>query len=178
VLADTRRSLRALETSHPPSYYIPFADVDMSRLSESRAGGWCEFKGTAVYWDGEQAEAIGWSYPEPSGGFHALRGHIAFYPARVEQCTVDSERVEAPARRLLRRRGHLARHRAVQGRGGHERLVARGGQRRGGRREQRTGRMLGVEAPRDPGGASEPCRVLTHGRSGWPAPQRTSRAVR
>jgi uncharacterized protein (DUF427 family) len=31
VLADTRRSLRVLETSHPPVYYVPAADVRTER---------------------------------------------------------------------------------------------------------------------------------------------------
>lgn len=93
VLADTRRSLRVLETSHPPAYYIPVADIDMSRLHKADGTSWCEFKGTAVYWEGDGAEVIGWSYPEPAPGFEALRGHIAFYPARVGEATVDGERV-------------------------------------------------------------------------------------
>ena len=32
VLADTVDALCALETSHPPSYYLPRADIDMSLL--------------------------------------------------------------------------------------------------------------------------------------------------
>ena len=35
VLADTRRSLRVLETSHPPVYYIPADDVRVGRLRPS-----------------------------------------------------------------------------------------------------------------------------------------------
>jgi uncharacterized protein (DUF427 family) len=35
VLADTRRSLRVLETSHPPVYYIPAADIRTERLRPS-----------------------------------------------------------------------------------------------------------------------------------------------
>jgi uncharacterized protein (DUF427 family) len=97
ILADTRRSLRVLETSHPPVYYIPVADVDMTALNQGQATSWCEFKGNAVYWDSGEARAIGWSYPDPSPGFEALRAHIAFYPARVEEATVDGERVESQA---------------------------------------------------------------------------------
>jgi uncharacterized protein (DUF427 family) len=93
VLAETRRSLRVLETSHPPAYYIPVADIDMSRLRAGTGTSRCEFKGAAVYWDGDEADAIGWSYPDPSPGFEALRGHIAFHPARVDEATVDGERV-------------------------------------------------------------------------------------
>jgi uncharacterized protein (DUF427 family) len=94
VLADTRRSLRVLETSHPPVYYVPVADIDMARVRKGDGTSWCEFKGTAVYWDGDGEEAVGWSYPEPSPGFEVLRGHVAFYPARVDEATVDGERVK------------------------------------------------------------------------------------
>ena len=93
VLADTLRSLRVLETSHPPGYYIPCADIDMSRLRRGEGRSWCEFKGDAAYWDCEGVEAVGWSYPDPSPGFQSLREHIAFYPSRVEEATVDGERV-------------------------------------------------------------------------------------
>ena len=94
VLADTRRSLRILEASQAPAYYIPVTDIDMSRLRAGPGTSSCEFKGTAVDWDGDEFEAIGCSYPEPSPGFEALRGHIAFHPARVDEATVDGECVK------------------------------------------------------------------------------------
>ena len=62
--------------------------------AQTRQTSWCEFKGTAVYWDADTAPAVGWSYPEPSPGFEDLRGHVAFYPGRVDEATVDGERVE------------------------------------------------------------------------------------
>ena len=36
-LVDSTHSMRVLETSHPPTFYIPTSDVDMSRL-QSVAG--------------------------------------------------------------------------------------------------------------------------------------------
>jgi uncharacterized protein (DUF427 family) len=52
VLADTRRSLRVLETSHPPVFYVPAADVRTERLTPStHRSAWCEFKGAARYYD-------------------------------------------------------------------------------------------------------------------------------
>jgi uncharacterized protein (DUF427 family) len=96
VLADTRRSLRVLETSHPPVYYIPAADVRTGRLTPSaRRSTWCEFKGAARYYDAGSHVAVAWSYPSPSAGYEAIAGHYAFYPGRVEAATVDGERVEA-----------------------------------------------------------------------------------
>jgi uncharacterized protein (DUF427 family) len=96
VLADTRRSLRVLETSHPPVYYIPAADVRVDRLRPSAwRSTWCEFKGAARYYDAGDRQAVVWSYPSPSPGYEAIAGHFAFYPARVDTATVDGEQVQA-----------------------------------------------------------------------------------
>jgi len=92
-LADTRAAVRVLETSHPPVYYIPILDIEMTRLRETGRSSWCEFKGAAVSWDAEGAPKVGWSYPDPSPGFEALIGHIAFYPGRVDRALVDGEQV-------------------------------------------------------------------------------------
>jgi uncharacterized protein (DUF427 family) len=86
-----------LETSHPPSYYIPPADVDPALLRPAAGASFCEWKGTARYFDVVVGEAVApraaWGYPEPSPAFAAIRGHFAFYPAAMEACTVDGERV-------------------------------------------------------------------------------------
>ena len=96
VLADTRRSLRVLETSHPPVYYIPAADVRTDRLAPSgRRSSWCEYKGSATYLDAGDHRAVAWTYPSPSPGFEAIGGCYAFYPGRVDRASVDGERVEA-----------------------------------------------------------------------------------
>ena len=96
VLADTRRSLRVLETSHPPVYYIPAADIRTDRLRPSaRQPTVCEFKGTARYYDAGDRSAVAWSYASPSPGYEAIAGCYAFYPGRVDRATVDGEQVEA-----------------------------------------------------------------------------------
>ena len=96
VLADTRRSLRVLETSHPPVYYIPAADVRTERLRASaRRVTWCEYKGAARYYDAGDRAAVAWSYASPSPGYEAIAGHLAFYPGRVDRATVDGEQVVA-----------------------------------------------------------------------------------
>ena len=95
VLADTLRSLRVLETSHPPVFYIPAADVRTERLRPStRRRTWCEYKGAARYYDAGDHGAVAWSYASPSG-YEAIAGHFAFYPGRVDRATVDGEQVEA-----------------------------------------------------------------------------------
>src|SRR4029078_12463032 len=52
VLADSDHALRVLETSHPPTIYVPPIDVrgELLATSDARAT-WCEFKGTARYVD-------------------------------------------------------------------------------------------------------------------------------
>jgi uncharacterized protein (DUF427 family) len=97
VIADTRRARRVLETSHPPVYYIPREDVRMEHLAQTPRHTYCEFKGTARYFtvrvgDRESPNAA-WSYESPSPGFEEIRDHLAFYPSRVDECTVDGERV-------------------------------------------------------------------------------------
>jgi uncharacterized protein (DUF427 family) len=107
VVADTRRALRVLETSHPPTYYLPVADIRDGALAAAAAPTTvCEFKGRATYADvvgrGEAgarvvARAAAWTYPEPAPGYGALLGHVAFYPGRMTLCTVDGEPVQAQA---------------------------------------------------------------------------------
>jgi uncharacterized protein (DUF427 family) len=97
VIADTRRAVRTLETSHPPTYYIPQADIRPDTLRRAAGGSFCEWKGDAIYWDVVVGETtlprVGWSYPEPNAGFQALRDHVAFYAAPFDRCSVDGETV-------------------------------------------------------------------------------------
>jgi uncharacterized protein (DUF427 family) len=91
----TRRALRVLETSHPPTWYLPVADWVDGALRPAPGGSFCEFKGTAAYLDvvgGEVvADAAAWTYPRPTAGFEALRETVALYPGRMDRCTVDGE---------------------------------------------------------------------------------------
>lgn len=102
LLADSFRALRVLETSHPPTVYVPPGDVrsDLLAVSEARST-WCEFKGAARYLDatvdGRLVRAVAWSYVDPSAGYEALRDHVAFYPGRVDAAWMDDERVQAQA---------------------------------------------------------------------------------
>jgi uncharacterized protein (DUF427 family) len=102
-VVDTRRSLRVLETSHPPTYYVPVADVAAGVLHPARSGlrTLCEFKGMARYWDlvlpETRVDDVAWSFPQPVSGYEALVGHVAFYPGKVDVCMVDDERVAAQA---------------------------------------------------------------------------------
>jgi uncharacterized protein (DUF427 family) len=97
VIAETRRAWRVLETSHPPTWYVPREDVVPGVLRRSAAAGTvCEWKGVATYWDvvvpGGGPTAAVWSYESPTARFAELAGAITGYPARLE-CLVDGERV-------------------------------------------------------------------------------------
>ena len=101
VIAESDRTHRVLETSHPPVYYVPREDIAPAALEP--AGGrttFCEFKGAASYLDaigadGTRVPRAGWFYPDPSPGFEAIRDAVAFYPALMDECTVDGEVVAA-----------------------------------------------------------------------------------
>jgi uncharacterized protein (DUF427 family) len=97
--ADTQRAMRVLETSHPPTYYIPRADIHAEFLSRASRHTFCEFKGLASYWAlrvGDRFSAnAAWSYENPAPGYESIRGHLAFYVTRVDKCFVNGEQVEA-----------------------------------------------------------------------------------
>lgn len=97
IVADTIRAIRTLETSHPPSYYIPPRDIAPGVLRHAGGGSFCEWKGSATYWDVVVGDVIlpgvGWSYASPTPPFASLRDHVAFYAAPFDRCTVDGETV-------------------------------------------------------------------------------------
>ena len=97
VLADTRAAWRTLETSHPPTYYLPQADIAMAHLMPNPARSICEWKGQAAYWDvmigDDRIAQAGWSYPAPTAPFAGIAGHIAFYAAPYDNVLVDGEQV-------------------------------------------------------------------------------------
>lgn len=101
TIADTTRAKRVLETSHPPTYYIPPEDVKTEFLRAIPRTSWCEWKGKALYFTvtvGEKsAPAAAWTYPEPVPAFVPLRNYVAFYPSLMDACYVDGERVQAQA---------------------------------------------------------------------------------
>jgi uncharacterized protein (DUF427 family) len=101
AIAESRRAHRVLETSHPPVYYVPREDLADGALTPSGGRGtFCEFKGAASYLDvigadGTVAPRAAWFYPDPSPGFEAIRDAVAFYPALMDECTLDGELVTA-----------------------------------------------------------------------------------
>lgn len=97
VIAATTAALRVLETHHPPTWYLPPAAFVPGVLRLVAGRSHCEWKGVARYWTltagGRVAERAGWSYPDPTPGFAALRDHVAVYADAMDGCFVDGERV-------------------------------------------------------------------------------------
>ena len=95
LVARTRRALRVLATSHPPNYSIPAADFVEHSLRPCPGSSFCEWKGTASYYDvvnnGHVAERAAWVYPDPTPEFADLADHVAVYPGAMERCRVDGE---------------------------------------------------------------------------------------
>ena len=99
VIVRSSGAVRVLETSHPPTFYVPADEVASAVLIPSMLRTHCEFKGTATYWDlavgTTRSPNAAWGYAEPMAGYEALRDKVAFYPGRVDSCTVGGERVRA-----------------------------------------------------------------------------------
>ena len=129
TIADTTGAFRVLETSHPPNYYLPPADIADGVLIRTRRGSWCEWKGEAHYYD------------VAAGGHRGTGCRMGLRPAdprlrpdrrvrgllrRADGLLHGGRRAGRPATRwLLRRMDHRRGHRAVQGGPGHGRLVTR-----------------------------------------------------
>ena len=115
TIARSTACLRVLETSQPPAYYIPSADIVLDLLRPSAGMTYCEWKGPASYADvvvaadagdnqdtgiGDNTVAVSdaaWTYPSPTEPFAALADHWAFYAQKLERCTVDGEVVDPNA---------------------------------------------------------------------------------
>ncbi len=97
VIADTRRAMRVLETSHPPVYYIPPDDIQMQYLIASARSTYCEWKGSGNYYTvsvgDKQAVDVAWYYANPTPEFAAIAHYVAFYAAPMDACYVDGEKV-------------------------------------------------------------------------------------
>jgi uncharacterized protein (DUF427 family) len=97
TVVSTRAAWRVLETSHPPTYYLPRSAFLPGVLRPTEGATWCEWKGRAAYFDlvvGDTvAEAAAWTYPDPSRGFEPIADAVAIMAGAVDGCFVDGERV-------------------------------------------------------------------------------------
>jgi uncharacterized protein (DUF427 family) len=99
TIAESSRALRVLETSHPPVHYLPPEDVRLEFCAPGSGHTVCEWKGRASYYTitagDTSAPDAAWYYHRPTPAFAALKDHVAFYPAKMDACYVDGERVQA-----------------------------------------------------------------------------------
>ena len=97
-ICETATSWRVLETSHPPTYYLPRPAFLPGSLRAAGGGSYCEWKGQAGYLDvvggAKTASRAAWFYPSPNPGFAALINHVALYAGLMDEVLVDGERVE------------------------------------------------------------------------------------
>ncbi len=100
LIASSNSCIRVLETSHPPSFYLPPESVVAGRLVVVPGSSMCEWKGQAEYLGVESGGVggtpVGWRYPKPFPEFADRVGWVSFYPDRV-RCRVDGELVRPQA---------------------------------------------------------------------------------
>ncbi|KAL8870434.1 MAG: hypothetical protein Q9174_003524 [Haloplaca sp. 1 TL-2023] len=99
LIADTKDAYWVLETTHPPTYYLPSSSI-LLPLTRTPKTSFCEWKGAATYWNitspanaSEVVKGRIWSYEQPTKDFESIRGYLSFY-AGPWDCYVDGERVE------------------------------------------------------------------------------------
>ena len=89
VIADTRSALMLREATYPPVQYIPGEDVDFSQLERTDHVTYCPYKGDCNYYSvsagGRKSVNAVWSYDNPFPAVSQIKGHVAFYPERVDE---------------------------------------------------------------------------------------------
>ena len=124
---------RVLETSHPPTYYVPIADIAPGVLEPSAVGGPCA-SGRAPRrtstWSSQRrrgrARSAGRSRADAR--LRGARTPVAFYARSLDECWVDDERIvpqRAPSTAAGSRATSSARSRARPGRSAGRRHSAR-----------------------------------------------------
>jgi uncharacterized protein (DUF427 family) len=96
TLVSTNKAVRVLETSHPPTYYLPIVDFADGVLVAVSGNSFCEFKGLASYFDMRDCRASGLAVARgPTrtrrAASRSLAGKVALYASRVDECRVGDE---------------------------------------------------------------------------------------
>ncbi|GBU17913.1 MULTISPECIES: DUF427 domain-containing protein [Methylobacterium] len=95
IVAESRAALRLTEASYPPVLYIPPGDIDGALLLPSERESYCPYKGRAAYHhlalEGGERRDAAWSYPNPYPAVAGIRGHLAFYPDRVDAIEAEDD---------------------------------------------------------------------------------------
>ena len=91
TVADTQGcadpAYRVLETSHPPTYYLPVSCFVDGSLRPASGSSLCEWKGRSAYADIVAGDVVAreaaWALPRPPRVCPSWRGRVAVYPGRV-----------------------------------------------------------------------------------------------
>src|SRR6266850_5297291 len=89
VIAESRNALTLRESDYSPVQYIPREDVDFTQLEQTDHATHCPYKGDCSYYSipagGKKSVNAVWSYQEPYPAVAQIKGHVAFYPDRVDE---------------------------------------------------------------------------------------------
>src|ERR1700674_1193324 len=89
VIAETRNALTLRESDYSPVQYIPREDVDLSQLERTDHATYCPYKGDSNYYSvpagGKKSVNAVWTYEDPYPAVVQIKGHVAFYPDRVDE---------------------------------------------------------------------------------------------
>ena len=92
VIVDTTRALRLQEASYPAVLYMPREDADMALLERTDNATYCPYKGDCSYYSipagGPRSVNAIWTYEDPYDAVSAIKGHLAFYPDRVDSIEI------------------------------------------------------------------------------------------
>ena len=91
VIADTRNALTLREADYSPVQYIPREHVDFTQLEKTDHATYCPYKGDCNYYSipigGKKSVNAVWTYEDPYPAVAQIKGHVAFYPDRVDDIT-------------------------------------------------------------------------------------------
>ncbi|PBB35298.1 DUF427 domain-containing protein [Mesorhizobium sp. M1A.F.Ca.IN.020.06.1.1] len=87
VIARSTRARLLSEPPYPAVFYIPFDDIDLSKLARTEHSTHCPYKGNASYWSvlpaGDSGRDAMWAYEQPFDEVVEIRDHGAFYTGKV-----------------------------------------------------------------------------------------------
>jgi uncharacterized protein (DUF427 family) len=89
VIADTGNAVTLREADYPAVQYIPREDADFSQLERTDHATYCPYKGECSYYSvpagGKKSVNAVWTYENPYPAVAQIKGHVAFYPDRVDE---------------------------------------------------------------------------------------------
>ena len=102
VIADTRNALTLREADYSRVQYIPREDVDLSQLERTDHATYCPYKGDCGYYSvpagGKKSVNAVWTYEDPYPAVAQIKGHVAFYPDRVDEIAEQLPTTREPSK--------------------------------------------------------------------------------